>query len=65
MSNFKNIFVVVFMILITAGITGCEKEGPMEQAGKAVDEAVKDTGDTIADAKEKMEETVKEEQDKK
>ena len=67
MSNFKNIFVVVFMILIAAGMTGCEKEGPMEQAGKAVDEAVKDTGDTIADAKEKekMEETIKEEQDKK
>lgn len=64
MSIFKSIFVFVFMSLMLVGMTGCEKEGPMEEAGKAVDKAVKDTGDNIADAKEKMVDAIKEE-DKK
>lgn len=60
MSKFKNICVFVFLSLIAVGMFGCEKEGPMESAGKAVDEAVDDTEKTVSDTKEKMEDAVKE-----
>ena len=53
------------MIVVFVSIAGCEKEGPMEHAGKAVDEAVEDTGEAIKDAQEKMEDAMEEKKDKK
>ena len=59
----KKIFIcLLFAILI--GINGCD-EGPMERAGKAVDEAVEDTGEAVEDAKEKVEDAVEKQKDVK
>jgi predicted small lipoprotein YifL len=30
------------MIVLIAGLSGCQKEGPLERAGKKVDKAVED-----------------------
>jgi hypothetical protein len=32
------------------GLVGCQSKGPMEEAGEAVDEAVKDTKRAVEDA---------------
>lgn len=32
------------------GLTACDDQGPLEEAGEEVDEAVEDTGDAIEDA---------------
>jgi len=44
--------------LAFAAFTGCEQEGPAEQLGKNVDEAVEEAGDRAEEAAETMEETV-------
>ncbi|MBL8439155.1 MAG: hypothetical protein JNM61_13225 [Zoogloeaceae bacterium] len=31
---------IVIVAIIAAGLVGCEKEGPMERAGKSIDQAV-------------------------
>ena len=49
---------VVTLVLFSILVVSCEKEGPMESAGKAADEAVKEAGDAVQNAKEKMENTI-------
>ncbi len=41
---------------ISVGVTACKKEGTMEQAGKAADEAVESVGEAAQQAGEKAEE---------
>lgn len=31
-------------------LPGCEKQGPMEEAGEAIDNSIENTGDAIEDA---------------
>jgi predicted small lipoprotein YifL len=38
----KRIIAVLALIALIVGLAGCEKEGPMEKAGKKVDKAVED-----------------------
>jgi hypothetical protein len=40
--NGKRIIAMVVMIVLIAGISGCQKEGPMEHAGKKIDKVVED-----------------------
>jgi hypothetical protein len=42
MKNAKRIVVVLAMISLILGLSGCAKEGPMEKAGKKVDKAIED-----------------------
>jgi hypothetical protein len=42
MNKCKSIIAVLAMIALIVGLSGCEKEGPMEKAGKKVDKAVED-----------------------
>lgn len=44
-----------FALLFTAA---CEKEGPAERAGKAVDDAAEDAGDKLEDIGDKAEDAV-------
>ncbi len=55
---------LVMVLIIGVFIAGCEKEGPMERAGKAADEAVEDTGKAVEDAKKKVEEAIEDQQKK-
>lgn len=56
---------VITLVLFSVFAASCEKEGPMESAGKAADEAVKDAGDAIQDAKDKMENSIEKNTDNK
>ena len=38
----KSIIALVAMVALIVGLSGCEKEGPLEKAGKKVDKAVED-----------------------
>jgi hypothetical protein len=42
MNKGKSIIAVLAMIALLVGLSGCEKEGPMEKAGKKVDKAIED-----------------------
>lgn len=47
--------------LLVMGLSACEKEGPAEKAGKAIDETAADVAEQAEDAKEAVEEKMKEE----
>ena len=42
MKHGKSIIVVLAMIALIVGLSGCPKEGPLESAGKKVDKAIED-----------------------
>ncbi|WP_018410544.1 hypothetical protein [Methyloversatilis thermotolerans] len=44
--------------ILALGLMACEKEGPAERAGKAVDEAVEEAGDKLDDAREKARDAI-------
>lgn len=50
----------LMMVALVTGLAGCEKEGPAERAGKAVDNAVKKTGEKIEQAGEKVQDAANE-----
>ena len=52
--------VVLFAGLALAGLSACEKEGPAEKAGKAIDEAASDISEGTKDTMEEIEKKVKE-----
>ncbi|WP_300464553.1 hypothetical protein [Desulfobacula sp.] len=50
-------FILLLLFLGTIALTGCEKKGPVENAGEKIDnaiesagEAIEEAGDTIKDA---------------
>jgi len=45
--------------ILVAGLSGCKKEGPAEQAGKQIDKAVETTGQQIEKAGDKIEDAAK------
>ena len=42
MKHGKSIIVVLAVIALIVGLSGCPKEGPVERAGKKVDKAIED-----------------------
>lgn len=46
--------------LAVAGLSACDKEGPAEKAGKAIDESASDMSDSTKEAMEDIEKKVKE-----
>jgi hypothetical protein len=40
--NGKSIIIVLAMIALIVGLSGCPSEGPLERAGKKVDKAIED-----------------------
>ena len=55
---------VFSILLLSFVLVGCEQEGPMERAGKVVDEAVEDTGEAIENTQEKIEDAIEDQQKK-
>ena len=47
--------------LLVMGLSACEKEGPAEKAGKAIDETAADVAEQAGDAKEAVEEKMEKE----
>ena len=56
MSKLKKAIFYLFLIMLLTGLSGCEREGPMERAGKKIDKAVEDTGKAIKEAGKEKEE---------
>lgn len=50
------LFALLFALGGGAVVTGCEEDGPAEEAGEEIDEAAEDAGDAIDDATEEAEE---------
>jgi predicted small lipoprotein YifL len=44
----------ILLSLTVAGLSACEKKGPLERAGQAVDDAAKKTGEALKDAGDKV-----------
>ena len=60
MKNFgKNVTAAVLVSVLSIGLSGCEKEGPAERAGKQVDKAVEKTGQVLEKTGEKIRDTGK------
>ena len=47
--------------LLVMGLSACEKEGPAEKAGKAIDETAADVADQAEETKEAIEDKMKSE----
>ena len=56
MKPYKGIVSTILAGLLVMGLSACEKEGPAEQAGKAIDEAASDVAAQAEDAKEAVQE---------
>jgi len=66
----KTVGVALLVGILASGLSGCEKQGPMERTGKEMDKAaektgqqldkaLKKTGDKLEKAGEKVKESVK------
>ena len=62
-TKLKKLLGCSLVLLALFNISGCD-EGPMEKAGKAVDEAVEDTGEALEDAGEALEDAVEDQKKK-
>lgn len=60
MKTCRGMLAVLFAAFMVTGITACEKEGPAEKAGKAIDEAASDVAEEAAEAKEAVEKKLEE-----
>jgi len=64
MRVYKTLSLMLGVGLLVAALGGCEREGPMEQTGKKVDEAVENLGEAVKEegpaerAGKKVDETV-------
>jgi len=55
----KNIGAALAMCALLAAISGCQKEGPVEKAGKEVDQAVEKAGEKMEKAGENIQDAAK------
>lgn len=53
----------LLLAAMSLGIAGCEKKGPLEEAGDAIEEGVEEVGDELEDAAEEVEEAAEEAED--
>ncbi len=54
-NKFFSILFAVLLALSVGVLAGCDDQGPAEEAGETIDEAVDDTGDAIEDAADDVE----------
>jgi hypothetical protein len=46
----ETIAVALFVSALSFAFTGCERQGPLEEAGESIDDTIEDAGDAIEDA---------------
>jgi predicted small lipoprotein YifL len=54
-----NVAAAILLSLGVAGLSACEKKGPLERAGQAVDDAARKTGEAVKEAGEKVKDAAK------
>jgi len=55
----QGVVTALIMVVLMVGLSGCTKEGPLEKAGKKVDQTVEKAGEQIEKAGEKVQDAVK------
>jgi len=60
MKMYKGIMAAMLAGLMFTGLSACEKQGPAEKAGKAIDDAASDVADEANDTMEAFKEKVEE-----
>ncbi len=60
MAIYRSIMTAVLAGFLFTGLTACEKEGPAEKAGKAIDEAASDVAKEAGEAKDAVEKKMEE-----
>ena len=55
---------VLLIVLLMAAFVACEQEGPAEQAGEQIDEAVEEAGDQMEEAGDVIEDKAEEMEEK-
>jgi hypothetical protein len=58
-SRLTILMLALTMALGSFTLAGCERQGPAEEAGENIDEAVEETGDAMEDAGDETEETIR------
>jgi outer membrane lipoprotein-sorting protein len=53
-----NILCALLLALSVGMLAGCEEQGPAEEAGEEIDEAVEEAGDDMEEAAEEVEDEV-------
>ena len=61
MKTYKNTLAAVLTALMITGLAACEKDGPAENAGKAIDEAASDIAEEATEAKEAVQKELEKE----
>jgi hypothetical protein len=56
---FQSVITALIMLFLIVGLSGCKKEGPMERAGKKVDQTIEKAGEQIDKAAESVKDVVK------
>ena len=60
LNRFGSTAIAFLLAAMSLGIAGCEKKGPLEEAGEALDDRIEDARDEIEDAAEEAAEEVDE-----
>nr|ART35606.1 A74 [uncultured bacterium] len=55
----RGIATAILLGFVMAALPACEKKGPAEKAGEAVDDAAKKAGEAVKDAGDKIKDAVK------
>jgi hypothetical protein len=58
--KFRVTTIALSLAALSFGLEGCEKKGPLEEAGEAIDEGIEEVGDELEDAAEEVEEAAEE-----
>lgn len=58
MKMYSGVAAAIFLSLAVAGLAACEKKGPAERAGEAIDNAAKKTGEKIEEVGDKIKDAV-------
>lgn len=58
--TFKTIVALFLMAILAFAFVGCEKDGPAEELGEKVDDAIDDAGDAMEDAADEVEDAIDE-----
>lgn len=57
-NKLSNIFCALLLALSVGALAGCQDQGPAEEAGENIDEAMEETGDKMEEAAEEVEDEV-------
>ena len=53
-----SVITALMIIMLSVGLSGCTKEGPVEKAGRKIDKTMQKTGEQIEKAGDKVKDAV-------